>query len=411
MKLRVNSDRLWRNLIETARFGGTPDGGVCRLTLSPEDAQVRDWLAEYASKLGCHLSVDRFGNMFVTRPGRRDDLAPVAMGSHLDTQPTGGRFDGILGVLAGLEVLETLTEAGVETEAPVMLVNWTNEEGSRFSPAMMGSAVHAGTQPLDRALACTDAQGISMAQALADHGRPGDMDAGTIPLGAMFELHIEQGPVLEQNKVPVGVVTGVQGMRWYDLRFTGQSAHAGTTPMNHRADAALAAARLMMEMSECARALGGVITFGDISVPRASRNVVAGEVRLTVDARHPTVEGLDGMEQGLTDLVNAAGPVNVEIARLYSSAPVKFDPGCIAAVRKGAEVEQAAWRDIVSGAGHDAVACATIAPTAMIFVPCKDGISHNPAESATQADCGLGAQVLLNAVLDYQPRIVTDGAG
>ncbi len=231
MRPRVNSDRLWRNLTETARFGRTPDGGVCRLTLSAEDAQVRDWLADYAGRLGCHLSVDRFGNMFVTRPGRRDDLAPVAMGSHLDTQPTGGRFDGILGVLAGLEVLETLTEAGIETDAPVMLVNWTNEEGSRFSPAMMGSAVHAGTQPLDRALACTDAGGISMAQALADHGRPGDMEVGTVPIGAMFELHIEQGPVLEQDKVPVGVVTGVQGMRWYDLCFTGQPAHAGTTPM------------------------------------------------------------------------------------------------------------------------------------------------------------------------------------
>lgn len=401
--LKIDGDRLWDTLIETARFGGTPDGGVRRLTLSAEDRQVRDWLRDACTALGCTVTVDELGNMFAFRPGSDPAATPVAMGSHLDTQPTGGKFDGVLGVLAGLEVLRTLDEAGYVTRRPLMLVNWTNEEGSRFAPAMMAAGAHAGVFTADYINSRADADGITFGAALEAIGYRGTAPLGATRLGAMFELHIEQGPVLEAEGHTIGIVTGVQGMRWYDLVVEGCAAHAGTTPMAHRRDALCAAAGVVLEARRLALAHGALATVGEIGVIAASRNVVPGEVRLTLDVRHPDIAVLDAVEQAMTAFLAGADfrDTPVRMTRIWDSPPVAFDPGCIAAVAAGAAAEGFPAREMISGAGHDAVYAARIMPTAMIFVPCKDGLSHNPAESATPEHCAAGAQTLLNAVVAY----------
>jgi len=394
--LKIDADRLWDTLMETARFGGTPEGGVRRLTLSEEDRQVRDWLRDACEALGCTVTVDELGNMFAYRAGSDPEALPVAMGSHLDTQPTGGKFDGVLGVLAGLEVLRTLDEAGYVTRRPLMLVNWTNEEGSRFSPAMMASGAHAGVFTPDYINARTDAGGVSF----------GDAPIGSVKLGAMFELHIEQGPVLEAADDTIGIVTGVQGMRWYDLVVEGRAAHSGTTPMALRRDALCAAAHVILEARRLALEHGALATVGEIGVVEASRNVVPGEVRLTLDVRHPDSAVLDRVETAMADFLS--GPMfrdtPARMTRIWDSPPVSFDAACIAAVAAGAAAEGFSAREIVSGAGHDAVYTARVMPTSMIFVPCKDGLSHNPAESATPEHCAAGAQTLLNAVVAYADR-------
>jgi N-carbamoyl-L-amino-acid hydrolase len=407
--LMIDARRLWESLTETAAIGGTAKGGIRRLTLSDEDRRVRDWLKAQVQALGCRLVVDEVGNMFAERPGRRDDIPPIAMGSHLDTQPTGGKFDGVLGVLAGLEVLRTLHGLGYETNAPLMLVNWTNEEGSRFAPAMLGSGVHAGV--LDRAYADSreDRQGVTFATALEQIGYRGEAQAGAVRFSAMFELHIEQGPILEAEGKAIGVVQGVQGMRWFDVELTGCEAHTGSTPMTMRRNALLGAARLVEEVDAIAHAHApaAVGTVGLIEASPNSRNVIPGHVFLTVDVRHPEDTVLDRMEAKLRDAVPrvaASLGLTAELARVSNSAPVRFDPDCIAAVRAGAERAGATTRDMVSGAGHDAVHTARIAPTTMIFVPCAGGLSHNEAESTTPEECATGAQVLLNAVLAYDRR-------
>jgi len=396
--LRIDGDRLWSNLIETARFGGTPDGGVRRLTLSEEDSQVRLWLEERAEVMGCTVTRDRLGNMFIRRPGEHDGLKPIAMGSHLDTQPTGGKFDGILGVLAGLEVLQTLHDAGIATRHPLMLVNWTNEEGSRFAPAMLCSGAWAGVFSEDYVLSREDAAGVSFGAALEAIFAAGEAAVGAQEFAAMFELHIEQGPVLEREGATIGVVTGVQGMRWYDLDLTGRAAHAGSTPMDARADALLAAAGLIQSAARLAQELGGYATVGELTITDPSRNVVPGALRMSFDLRHREDSGLDAMEGGLKALIAALeGGISADLRQIWASPPVHFDTDCLASVREAAGAH--GHRDIVSGAGHDAVYVARRAPTAMIFVPCAGGLSHNPAESATPADCAAGAQVLLDTVL------------
>lgn len=407
--LNIDAARLWGSLMETAKFGETPDGGIARLTLSEDDRKVRDWLSQQCAALGMRLQVDEVGNMFATRPGTRADLPAIAMGSHLDTQPTGGKFDGVLGVLAGLEVLRTLDAAGYSTEAPLMLVNWTNEEGSRFSPAMLGSGIWAGVYSREYGDARTDVTGDSFGASLDRIGYRGPAKAGEIQFGAMFELHIEQGPILEAENVQIGVVQGVQGMRWYELVLTGTAAHTGSTPMAMRRNALLGMAKVIEGVDRIAKEHPDAVgTIGFLDISPNSHNVIPGEVRATIDLRHPSDAVLDRMQTQIEELSRAAASqlgLEYRLAPLSRTAPVVFDPGCIASVRSAAKAKGYTTRDIVSGAGHDAAYTAAVAPTTMIFVPCAGGLSHNPAESTLPEECAAGAQVLLDAVLDYDRRM------
>jgi beta-ureidopropionase / N-carbamoyl-L-amino-acid hydrolase len=407
--LAINPQRLWDMLMETARIGGTPKGGICRLTLTDLDRQVRDWFRAQAEALGCTVTVDEVGNMFALKAGRRGDVAPIGLGSHLDTQPTGGKFDGVLGVLGGLEVARTLHDLGYETNAPLLLVNWTNEEGSRFAPAMLGSGVYAGAFDRAFAEACADREGVSFGEALESIGYRGEAAAGSVPFGALFELHIEQGPILEAEGKAIGVVQGVQGMRWYEVEVTGREAHTGSTPMALRKNALIGAARLIERVDAIAHAHApaAVGTVGLVEVKPNSRNVIPGHVFFSVDFRHPEDAILDKMERELGEAVPKVVEdlgLTAELRKVWDSPAVRFDPVCIEAVRVGAEKAGLSTRDMVSGAGHDAAYIARVAPTTMIFVPCEGGLSHNEAESTSFEECAAGAQVLLNAVLEYDRR-------
>ena len=403
--LTINPQRLWDSLMETAKFGGTPKGGIKRLTVSDEDKLVRDWFKAQCEALGCTVQVDSVGNMFATRPGKRKDMAPIAMGSHLDTQPTGGKFDGVLGVLGALEAMRTLVDMGYETNAPVMIVNWTNEEGSRFAPAMLCSGVYAGVFTPDFAYSREDRQGIKLGDELKRIGYLGTEPVGSHKFQAMFELHIEQGPILEAESKMIGVVTGVQGMRWYEVTVKGQESHTGATPMGLRKNALLGASRMIEAIHQAGmRHLPGVASVGLIENRPNSRNVVPGEVFFTVDLRHPDETVLDRMEKEYQEaLPKIAAELNLELEekRIWKSPAVKFAPNLIDCVREGAKQAGHTMREMASGAGHDAAYIARVAPTTMIFVPCLGGISHNEAESTTFEECGAGSQVLLNAVLAY----------
>ena len=409
--LAINPQRLWDMLMETAAFGATPKGGIRRLTLTDLDRQVRDWFKTECEALGCTVTVDEVGNMFAVRPGRRSDVPPIAMGSHLDTQPTGGKFDGVLGVLGGLEAMKTLVDLGYETNAPVMLVNWTNEEGSRFAPAMLGSGVFAGVFDRAYADAREDREGVTFGEALDAIGYRGTVPAGAVPMSAMFELHIEQGPILEAEGKVIGIVEGVQGIRWYDVTVTGQEAHTGSTPMLMRKNALLGAAKLFEAVDRIAKAHPPAVgTVGLVEVRPNSRNVIPGEVFFSIDFRNPDRAVLETMEAefaAAAEAVRAEAGVAVEWNRIWESPPVAFDPDCIAAVAEAADTAGLPARRIISGPGHDAAYIARVCPTSMIFVPCKDGISHNEAESTTLEECAAGAQVLLNAVLAYDRRFAT----
>ena len=402
--LSTNSDRLWATLMETAQIGGTPKGGICRLALSDEDRAVRDWFVAAVRAIGLDVAVDDMGSIYATRPGRDPARAPVAFGSHLDTQPTGGKFDGVLGVLAGLEVMRTLHEAGIETEAPLTLVNWTNEEGARFAPGMVASAVYAGEIDKAWALDRTDRDGIRFGDELDRIGYAGPEPVGARKFGAMVELHIEQGPLLEHEGLPIGIVTAAKGAVWADCSLVGRESHAGSTPMNVRADALMAFAEfaLAIEAIALSEPPDGVGTIGVASALPASRNTIPGEMRFTLDIRHPELAGLDRMDAAVDAAANrigAARGVAFAIDRIWRKDPIAFDDRIVGAVRQAADELGLASRTITSGAGHDAVLTASVVPTAMIFVPCKDGISHNESESATQADCKAGADVLLRTVL------------
>ena len=408
--LRIDPERLWSSLMETAVIGGTAKGGINRQTLTAEDGLVRSWFKGQAEALGCRVTVDEVGNMFALRPGRHADLAPIALGSHLDTQPTGGKFDGNLGVLGALEALRTLVAAGYETNAPIVVVNWTNEEGARFTPAMLGSGVFAGVYSRADADAIADIEGVRFGEALDGIGWRGEVKAGAMALSAYLELHIEQGPILEAEDKTIGVVTGVQGVRWYEATITGQESHAGTTPMPRRADAFVACARLALEVQAIALAHAptAVSTVGRVEVEPNSPNVIPGVVRMTVDLRHHDDAVLQAMETQLHAAIEQIAlddKVDVALRKLHDLAAIKFHPDCVAAVRAGAEALGLAHRDIISGAGHDAVHLSKVTPTAMIFVPCKDGLSHNEAESATLDHCAAGAQVLLEAALALDAKL------
>ncbi|TXN03674.1 Zn-dependent hydrolase [Methylobacterium sp. WL64] len=402
--LRANGSRLWATILETATFGSTPAGGINRLTLSPEDGCVRDWFREACETAGLTVSVDALGTQYAVRPGRDMSRAPIAFGSHLDTQPTGGKFDGVLGVLAGLEVMRSLNDAGIETEAPLMVVNWTNEEGSRFAPAMMASAAYAGDFTTDEILVKRDAAGVTVAEALAAIGYHGGEAVGAREIGAFVELHIEQGPILEAEGKTIGVVEGGQGIMWFDGRITGFESHAGTTPMPRRRDALLALSEfaLAAERIALAHAPTAVATIGEAVILAPSRNVVPGRVAFTVDVRDPRSTTLDAMEASLREAATEIAErrrLEVALTRIWRKEPVPFDPAIVAAVDAAAESLGHPQRRIISGAGHDACNLAAKVPTAMIFVPCKDGVSHNESESATPGDCAAGADVLLQTVL------------
>jgi N-carbamoyl-L-amino-acid hydrolase len=407
--LKIDPERLWDDLMETARIGATPKGGICRLTLTELDRQVRDWFKARCEGLGCTVTVDDMGCMFARRPGQRADVPPIAMGSHLDTQPTGGKFDGALGVLAALEALRTLIRAGYETFAPIEVVNWTNEEGARFAPATIASGVFAGVFARDWAAARQDRSGESFGCALEKIGYRGPEPCGRHKLSAFFELHIEQGPYLEAEGKDIGVVTGVQAMRWYEVTVTGQDTHAGTTPMARRHDALLGAARLVETVNASARrdptAVG---TVGLLEVKPGAPNVVPGEVFFMIDMRDPDPAVLDRMESEITqaaEKIAAELGLTIALKNIWTQPPQAFDPECIAAVREAARVSGYSARDMISGAGHDAAYVARVTPAAMIFVPCKDGISHNEAEFSSKEQCAAGAQVLLQAVLDYDRQL------
>jgi beta-ureidopropionase / N-carbamoyl-L-amino-acid hydrolase len=407
--IAVDSDRLWTTLMDTAAIGALPGGGIKRLALSDEDRRVRDWFRAACEAAGCTVVIDDVGNMFARRPGKRNDLPPIAMGSHLDTQPTGGKFDGILGVLAALEAIRTLNDAGYETNAPLEVINWTNEEGARFAPAMLASGAFAGVFTRDYAAGRTDPNGVTFGEALKAIGYHGPEPTGQRKLGAYFELHIEQGPILEAEQKTIGVVTGVQGIRWYEVRVTGTSAHTGATPMHMRKNALLGAARVVEAVHRIGLKAGpdAVATIGFMEVQPNSRNVVAGEVLFCADIRHKDESKIDGMERSFRRALKRILPplgLSYDETCIWDSPAVHFDEQIVAAVRAGAVRAGHATRDIVSGAGHDAAYVARVAPSGMIFVPCAGGISHNEAESVTKADCGAGAEVLLEAVLTYDKR-------
>lgn len=398
-KPEINGDRLWADIVSTARFGGTDKGGVTRLTLTEEDRQVRDWFVAESRPLGCTIEVDRIGNIFATYPGEDPSLPPIAVGSHLDTQPQGGRFDGILGVLAGLELIRTLKETATVLRHNLTVVNWTNEEGSRFSPAMMGSGVFAGASRLEAIDAVQDQDGTTVQTALETIGYRGETPVEHIGFAAYIELHIEQGPLLEAAATEIGIVTGVQGVRWFDVSITGTEAHAGSTPMAQRDDALVAASQIVLAVRDIARRHSpGVGTVGFVSVGPNSRNVVPGAVQLQIDMRHPSEEGLDLMQAALEQSVGAIDAKAV-LNHIWSKQPVAFDPAIVDAVRASARALRYSATEVVSGAGHDAAHIAGICPTAMIFVPSKDGLSHNEAEYSSPEECARGAGVLLQTVL------------
>jgi N-carbamoyl-L-amino-acid hydrolase len=408
--LRINAERLWDSLMETAKIGATPNGGITRLALSDEDRAVRDWFKAAAEGIGCKVMIDQMGNMFASRPGRNSDLSPIAIGSHLDTQPRGGKFDGALGVLGALEVMRTLHEAGYDTHAPVEIINWSNEEGARFAPAMLASGVFAGAFTIEFAHSRQDRDGRKFSDELRRIGYLGAEKAGGHKLAAMFELHIEQGPILAEEGATIGVVTGAQGVRWYDVTVYGEQAHAGATPMHLRRDALLGAARLIGGIDALARGFAphAVATVGAIECRPNSRNTIPGEVFFTVDLRHPDDDVLAEMESRMREVfTEVLKPLRLafDAKCIWTSPAVVFDPELIGCVTQAAALAGYSARRISSGAGHDAVYVARMAPTAMIFIPCLGGISHSEAESATVKDCAAGTQVLLNAVIELDRRL------
>ena len=401
--IRINAERLWGSLMEMAKIGATPKGGVKRLTLTDLDRQGRDLFVSWCKAAGLTVTVDGVGSIFARRPGRNADAPPVVSGSHLDTQPSGGRFDGCYGVMAALEVARSLNDHGIKTEAPFEVAMWTNEEGSRFLPVMGASGAFAGLHTVKEIREARDADGVSFGEALDAIGYAGAATVGGRPLAAYFEAHIEQGPLLENTGNTVGVVTGALGQRWFEVTVSGMDAHAGPTPMHLRRDALLGASFLIQEVNRLGKATEHSRgTVGMIVNRPNSRNVVPGETVFSVDFRDTGIAGLDRMEQGLrAAAARIAQEQNlaIDIRQTVFFPPCHFDAACVAAVRSGAAALGYRHMDIVSGAGHDAVYIAGVAPTAMIFVPCEGGISHNEIENATPEDLAAGCNVLLQAVL------------
>ncbi|MFT0476117.1 Zn-dependent hydrolase [Pseudomonas antarctica] len=401
----INRDRLWQSLMDLAQLGATVKGGVCRLALTDLDRQARDLFVQWCEAAGCSVSVDAIGNIFARRAGRNPALPPVMTGSHIDTQPTGGKFDGCYGVMAGLEVIRTLNDLGIETQAPIEVVVWTNEEGSRFAPCMMGSGVFAGQFDLQETLDKLDEQGLSVGAELQRIGYAGSRAVLGHPVGAYFEAHIEQGPVLEDQATTIGVVMGCLGQKWFDLTLTGVEAHAGPTPMHLRKDALVGAAEVVSAVNRIAHqqqphACG---TVGCLSLHPGSRNVIPGQVHMTLDLRHLHADKLQAMVdevRGVIEATAARHGLTFELTPTADFPPLDFNPDCVNAVRDGAAALGLSHMDIVSGAGHDAIFVAELGPAGMIFVPCEGGISHNEIENAAPDDLAAGCAVLLRAMVN-----------
>ena len=407
----VREDRLWQRHADMAKLGGTPKSGVNRQALSPEDAAARNQLAAWAKARGFSISTDAIGNLFVRREGSDPAARPVLSGSHMDSQPTGGRFDGMYGVLAAFEALEALEDAGVTTRRPVIAVAWTNEEGSRFQPGAMGSAVFAGQYRLDDMLAAKDWKGVKLADALAETlgAAPAPMRGGEpgFALDYYIEAHIEQGPRLENASTTIGVVTGIQGSRRYIVETDGEEAHAGTTPRAARKDAFAAATRIAAAMYEATTDADDTLRFtiGRVEVQPGSPNTVPGKATFTIDMRHPQDAVLESHEKKLRDIVaGRAAPCAARIERVTAVAPTDFDPRVIDLVRDKAGALGLSHMDMPSGAGHDAMHIAKLCPAGMIFVPCERGISHNEIENATPADLAAGTRVLVEVLAELANR-------
>jgi len=403
--LRINGQRLWDSLMEMATIGPGIAGGNNRQTLTDADNEGRHLFARWCRDAGLTMGVDKMGNMFARREGTDPDALPVYMGSHLDTQPTGGKYDGILGVLGGLEVMRTLNDLNIRTKHPIVVTNWTNEEGTRFAPAMLASGVFAGIHTLDYAYDRTDANGKRFGDELARIGWVGEEEVGHRPMHAMFELHIEQGPILEAEGKEIGVVTHGQGLWWLQITLTGRDAHTGSTPMHMRVNAGLGMARVMervhqIAMSHQPDAVGAV---GHANVYPNSRNVIPGRAVFTVDIRSPEQAKLDAMRAEVERAAHAVARelgLGCEIEAVGHFDPVAFDPTLVRTVRNAAERLGYSHMNIVSGAGHDACWINRLAPTVMIMCPCKDGLSHNEAEEITPDWAAKGTDVLFHAVLE-----------
>ncbi len=403
--LKINGERLWSSLMEMAQIGATPKGGVRRLTLTDLDRQSRDLFKSWCEDAGCTVAVDKMGTMFARREGADPSLPPVMIGSHLDSQPTGGKFDGALGVLAALEVVRTLKDLDIKTKHAIEVVNFTNEEGSRFAPAMVASGVFAGAFDLDFAYSREDADGLKLGDELARIGYVGDQEVGGRDVHAFFEVHIEQGPILEEAEIDIGVVTHANGQRWYEITLIGVESHAGPTPMARRKDALVAAAAVIERINKIGWDFQphACATCGMIESYPNSRNVIPGRVFLTVDIRHPFSDRLADMDKavrdGAAEICERMG-IECKLDQIFEFPAVAFDDACIAAVRNAAEKLGFSHQEITSAAGHDAVYMARVAPTSMIFTPCIDGISHNEAEDMTKEWAAAGGSVLLHAALE-----------
>ncbi|MCO4839662.1 MAG: Zn-dependent hydrolase [Rhodobacteraceae bacterium] len=403
--LKINSERLWDSLMEMAKVGPGIAGGNNRQTLTDEDSEGRHLFQNWCEAAGCSMGLDQMGNMFAQRDGTDPDALPVYVGSHLDTQPTGGKYDGVLGVLSGLEILRTMNDLGIKAKHPIVVTNWTNEEGTRYAPAMLSSGVFAGLHTQDWAYDRTDADGKKFGDELARIGWRGDEDVGARKMHAFFELHIEQGPILEAENKQIGVVTHGQGLSWTQITITGKDAHTGSTPMPMRKNAGLAMARILdkvdvIAMSHAPHAVGAA---GHIDVHPNSRNVIPGKVVFTVDFRSPELEVIQDMEAQLRtqaqDICDAM-EMEIEFEKVGGFDPVAFDEACVGAVRAAAERLGYSHMNLISGAGHDACWINRIAPTAMIMCPCVDGLSHNEAEEISPEWAASGTDVLLHAVLE-----------
>ncbi|WP_321363242.1 Zn-dependent hydrolase [uncultured Celeribacter sp.] len=403
--LKINSERLWDSLMEMAKIGPGVAGGCNRQTLTDEDAEGRKLFQSWCEAAGMTMGVDAMGTMFMTREGTDPDALPVYVGSHLDTQPTGGKYDGVLGVLGALEAVRTMNDLGIKTKHPIVVTNWANEEGARFAPAMLASGVFAGKLDLDYAYGRTDLEGKTYGEELARIGWKGDEEVGARKMHAYYELHIEQGPILEAEGKDIGVVTHCQGLWWLEFTLTGKEAHTGSTPMAMRTNAGLAMARILEMVQEVAmdhqpNAVGGV---GQMQFTPNSRNVLPGTVVFTVDIRTPDIAKLTSMrsqiEERAAKICEEIG-VGCSVEPVGHFDPVTFTPELVSNVRKAAETLGYSHMDIVSGAGHDACWAAAVAPTTMIMCPCVDGLSHNEAEEITQDWAAAGTDVLLHAVLE-----------
>lgn len=407
--LKINGERLWDSLMQMAKIGATEKGGCCRLALTDLDKESRDLFRSWCVDAGCTIRIDKMGNIFARRAGKSNHLPPVMAGSHLDTQPTGGRFDGVYGVLTGLEVIRSLNDLGIETEHPVEAICWTNEEGSRFAPAMVSSGVFAGVFDLDYGLSRADSDGKTMGEELARIGYAGEHEVGC-DAKAYFEAHIEQGPILENEEKTIGIVTDAQGQRWYEMTLTGVESHAGPTPMTLRKDALLGAAKIVQVVNEIGLKFApfACATVGMIESYPNSRNVIPGRVFLTIDFRHPDDDVLAEMDCAMREkvggIIRDAG-LEMDLEQIFYYAPIKFNEFCVNAVREGAKNWGYSSREIVSGAGHDACYLAGVAPTAMVFIPCIDGISHNEVEDVKPEWVVAGANVMLSAMLTQAKQL------